>query len=108
MSTAATQPTTDFDTDISACVWSGAPKGPYHSVTSSPSCSTTYASVKVSARTSPAVPADPPTRVIGTCGRSNDAADGGKPRAGPRPRDTRQVGRISPTCQYAHRLKGGS
>ena len=40
MSTAATQPTTDLDTDISACVRSGAPSGPYHSVTSCPSCST--------------------------------------------------------------------
>ncbi len=40
MSTAATHPTTDFDTDISACVRSGAPSGPYHSVTSSPSCTT--------------------------------------------------------------------
>jgi hypothetical protein len=40
MSTAATHPTTDLDTDISACVRSGAPSGPYHSVTSSPSCTT--------------------------------------------------------------------
>ena len=40
MSTAATQPTTDFVTDMSACGRSGAPSGPYHSVTSAPSCST--------------------------------------------------------------------
>ncbi|HLK77982.1 MAG TPA: hypothetical protein VKU77_30585 [Streptosporangiaceae bacterium] len=45
MRTAATQPTTDLDTDISACGRSAAPSGPYHSVTSSPSWSTTYASV---------------------------------------------------------------
>ena len=45
MSTAATQPTTDFEIDIRACGRSGAPSGPYHSVTSLPSCRTRYASV---------------------------------------------------------------
>ena len=88
MSAAATQPTTDLDTDISACGRSGAPSGPYHSVTSSPSCSTTYASVKVSASTSPAVPADPSRRVTGRPNRSGPAAEAGSTRAGPSPRDT--------------------
>jgi hypothetical protein len=98
MSTAATQPTTDLDTDISACGRSGAPAGPYHSVTSSPSCSTTYASVKVSAKTSPAVPAEPSRRVTGSPHRSGPAAEGGQTspvaeagsaRATPSPRDTK-------------------
>jgi hypothetical protein len=88
MSTAATQPSTDLDTDISACGRSGAPSGPYHSVTSSPSCSTAYASVKVSARTWPAVPADPSTRVMVTSDRSMAAPEAGRARAGPPPRAT--------------------
>ncbi|HUB22129.1 MAG TPA: hypothetical protein VMA97_06955 [Streptosporangiaceae bacterium] len=87
MSTAATQPTTDFDTDISACGRSGAPSGLYHSAASSPSCSTAYASVKVSSRTSPAVPADPSTRVRPAPSRST-AAEEGSARTGPSPRDT--------------------
>src|SRR6516164_342779 len=108
MSTAVTQPTTDLDTDISACGRSGAPVGPYHSVTSSPSCSTAYASVKVSSRTSPAVPPDPSTRVTGTPNRSGSAAAAGRTRGGPSPRGTAYVGRISPVCQNAQRLNGGS
>ena len=88
MSTAATQPTTDLDTDISACGRSGAPSGPYHSVTSSPSCSTTYASVKVSASTSPAVPAEPSSRAMGSPDRSSAAAEAGSTRARPLPRAT--------------------
>ena len=108
MSTAATQPTTDLDTDISACGRSGAPSGPYHSVTSSPSCRTTYASVKVSASTSPAVPAEPSRRVTGSPSRSRAAAEAGSTRAGPSPLATREVGRISVTFQNAQRLNGGS
>jgi len=100
MSTAATQPSTDFDTDISACGRSAAPSGPYHSATSSPSCSTTYASVKVSSKTSPteptepteltepAVAADPPMRTTGRPDRSTAVAAGGRARAGPAPRAT--------------------
>jgi hypothetical protein len=88
MSTAATQPSTDFETDISACGRSGAPSGPYHSATSSPSCSTTYASVKVSASTAPAEPAGPPPRATGTPNRSMADPRAGSARTGPPPRAT--------------------
>jgi hypothetical protein len=88
MSTAATQPSTDLDTDISACGWSGAPSGPYHSLTSSPSCSTPYASVKVPASTSPTVDVLPSRRPMTTPDRSGPAAAAGRARAGPSPRDT--------------------
>ena len=81
----------------------------YRSATSCPSCSTTSASVYVSANTSAAVAAVPSSRQTGGSGIGPGQAGSGEgPPGFLGPAGISWLGMSSRMCRNAHRLNGGS